>query len=82
MIYDVISYSLMILLICYWINVARQIHKDRKKRAADWQKHIDELKELRDIGKKINREWQQELDTWRAKREQLEDAINERNVKQ
>lgn len=76
---DVIQYILLVLWLAYMVYVAKSMHKMEKRRNEAWHKHFNELKRVRKLGNQINENWQKELNLWRSKREQLEDAINKRD---
>lgn len=80
-IYDVLHYVFLLFLIAYWVYVARKIDKDRKRRRAEWEEHLEAHKALEECSEKLNTEWKIEIDTWRMKREKLEAAINDRDLR-
>lgn len=62
-------------MVIYFITVMRQVNKDRKRRKKEWDKNMAHVLTLLGSVRKINSEWQNELNTWRGKRLKLEAAI-------
>lgn len=76
---NVLQYGLLILWLAYMIFVARSMHRLEKERLSKWDKRQQELITTLRATQRINTAWEKELNTWRTKREQLEDAINKRD---